>query len=398
MRIIPLREQQLTQVRLSRAELQRLTGCPYVSVGVSDPAQQFYDVRAGSTVGTLVWPDLAVLIRPKVAIINVFLLLGFRPRLAKWDSQTFDYASGPDLLSAMARFLDAEVRDGLRYGISRGYIERSEQLNTLRGRIAIGRQVRRHQTMSMPLECDFVEYTEDIPLNRAIKAALHEVRVVAALDQSVALSLCRAEGAFSDVESVDYAGGNAPAVQFTRLNQRWAAAFRLAEMILRAESLRDESGRVRGIAFTVDMNVLFEKFVEEIVKQEANRAGLVCEPQAHVKLTQQIPMRPDLVIGRAGTTVAVGDAKYIELEPDGWRHANLYQLLAYCTALRLRRGLLIYAGPRQAQTYEVTAAGIELEVVGIDLNQRPSDVVAGTRAAAQRLISQAESPGTQAAS
>ncbi len=72
MRIIPLREQQPTQVKLSRAELERLAASPYLSVGVSDPAQDLYDVRAGSTVGTLVWPELAVLIRPKVAIVNVF--------------------------------------------------------------------------------------------------------------------------------------------------------------------------------------------------------------------------------------------------------------------------------------------------------------------------------------
>jgi 5-methylcytosine-specific restriction enzyme subunit McrC len=169
-------------------------------------------------------------------------------------------------------------------------------------------------------------------------------------------------------------------------------------MILRQEALRDETGSTLGTCFTVDMNVLFEKFIEEIVREEAIRAGLDVRPQAHIQLTNRIAMRPDLVLRTGHRVVAVGDAKYVELEPAGWPHANLYQLLAYCVALRLPRGLLIYATPRALELHRVTRAGVDLEIVGIDMSSRPGPLVQQARRAARRLIEHALSEGQALAS
>lgn len=41
-------------------------------------------------------------------------------------------------------------------------------------------------------------------------------------------------------------------------------------------------------------------------------------------------------------TVLLADGKYKRLEPDQFRHHDVYQLLAYCTAIDVARGLLIY--------------------------------------------------------
>lgn len=49
-----------------------------------------------------------------------------------------------------------------------------------------------------------------------------------------------------------------------------------------------------------------------------------------------------IVSERAGTgalTVLVADCKYKRLEPDQFRHHDVYQLLAYCTASNVQRGL-----------------------------------------------------------
>lgn len=44
-----------------------------------------------------------------------------------------------------------------------------------------------------------------------------------------------------------------------------------------------------------------------------------------------------------GTPRAVADAKYKAEKPTGFPDADLYQMLAFCTALCLRDGHLIYA-------------------------------------------------------
>jgi hypothetical protein len=94
------------------------------------------------------------------------------------------------------------------------------------------------------------------------------------------------------------------------LNEHWRAAGELARIILNQDSLRDETGGVMGMAFTVDVNELFERFVERIVDREARSAGLQPVPQATRQLSTNVSMRPDLVLQSAGSDLAVGDAKY----------------------------------------------------------------------------------------
>jgi hypothetical protein len=57
----------------------------------------------------------------------------------------------------------------------------------------------------------------------------------------------------------------------------------------------------------------------------------------------RVRVLPDIVWKTGGTAVAVADAKYKAEKPAGYPNADLYQLLAYCTALGLRCGHLIYA-------------------------------------------------------
>jgi hypothetical protein len=93
-------------------------------------------------VGTLAWPDLQVLIRPMVALENVFFPLGFRGALAQWRQDPFLYEREQYLLQALAWAFDSEVRRALHYGVSRDYLTRDEALTAARGRIDGGRQVR----------------------------------------------------------------------------------------------------------------------------------------------------------------------------------------------------------------------------------------------------------------
>ena len=112
--------------------------------------------------------------------------------------------------------------------------------------------------------------------------------------------------------------------------------------------------------------------------------------------TQTAGMQPDLVLRRAGRDVAVADAKY-KLPEHGLPVDDLYQLLAYCVALNLSSGLLVYAGARALERQRVERHQIHLERVGIDLTAEPAVILQEARAAALRAISAADTLGTCAA-
>ncbi len=389
MRTIILREYQSSQERLTRSEVEQLL--PVRNLVSLTPlwGEEMYELRAGSIVGTVVLPSLRLLIRPKVSLENMFFLLGFRSGITRWGEEQFPYEQDPDLFKAVAWVFESEVRRALAQGMVRGYQPRSETLTTLRGRIDLAGQLRVRQGRPFPLECRFEDYTEDTELNQVIKAAHRRLLQVPQLDARLVSKLRHRYRAFDTVADIEYALTSVPKLIFTRLNRHWEVAGRLARLILYQQSLRDREGAVVGTTFTVDMNELFERFVEKIVREEAQRAGLELVAQAERHLTKDITIRPDLVLRGAGRDAAVADAKYKELTPGRWPHADLYQLLAYCVSLGLANGLLIYASKHPFESHLVKHVGVALHVVGIEMTRSPRDLEMRARKVAGHLIQQA---------
>lgn len=391
MRTIRLREHLPTRETLTESELRSLLGMGSLIAVTQVPGEdRTYELRPGSKVGTLVFEDVRVLIQPKVDLRNLFFLLGFADGLIRWDPAVFPYEQEPDLLEAVGWAFEAEVGRSLRQGLVRGYVPREEALTTIRGRIDLAAQQRRRQTRRLPLECRYDDYTEDIELNQLVKAAHWKLRRFPGLNRELAKRLLYRHRSFADVSDVEYSPLVVPAPTFDRLTQHWEGAGRLAELILRHETLLDREGAALASSFIVDMNILFERFITRVAADEAERAGWELLPQAQRWLAPGIPMKPDFLLHRDGLDYGVGDAKYKELEMRDWPRADLYQLLAYCSALGLARGLLIYADYRAPEEHVVHNAGIGLEVIGIDMSTPPDELTRQARRAAGRLIEQAE--------
>src|ERR1039457_4770631 len=118
------------------------------------------------------------------------------------------------------------------------------------------------------------------------------------------------------------------------------------KLVLRATSVEHESGTVAVNGFLLDMPRLFEDFVTVALREalESAYGGRVDDQdQNHFDEAGQVRLRPDIVWKVRGSAVAVIDAKYKAEKPAGYPNADLYQLLAYCTVLGLRRGHLVYA-------------------------------------------------------
>ena len=96
-------------------------------------------------------------------------------------------------------------------------------------------------------------------------------------------------------------------------------------------------------------------------------------------------MYPDLVWypGSGGPGLVV-DAKY---KVDAVPNADVYQLLAYCTALGLSEGHLVYArGAGEARVYEVRGAGVRIVAHAVDLGLEPEGLRRQVEGLADALI------------
>ena len=105
-------------------------------------------------------------------------------------------------------------------------------------------------------------------------------------------------------------------------------------------------------------------------------------------------MKPDLSWWSVGAAkngsrpLFVGDAKYKKTDPQGFEHADIYQMLAYCTAADLPSGLLIYAaGEDKPGAYKIKHTGkpITIEVASLDLRGTPEAILDEVRRLAGRV-------------
>ena len=161
-----------------------------------------------------------------------------------------------------------------------------------------------------------------------------------------------------------------------------------------------ERGEIRASGFLMDMNVVFQEFVTTALTEQLRDApGLLRsgkelrgDRQVFLDADRRIRLEPDLTWWQDGICTFVGDAKYKNLTGRSIQNADLYQLLAYTTALNLPGGTLIYArNEAEPRTYEVRHAGKRLEVVALDISRPLEEVLEQVRDIACRLKSLGES-------
>ena len=164
----------------------------------------------------------------------------------------------------------------------------------------------------------------------------------------------------------------------------------LSRLILRHGAFESGRGEVRASGFLMDMNVVFQEFVTQALREalgvnpstfgERYIDSLDCRGRIHLK--------PDLAWRYGSRYVFVGDAKYKRIDHERVPNADLYQLLAYATAANLPGGLLIYAKDEdvtESRTYHVRHAGKRLEVASLDLSGTLDDVLARVNELAKQV-------------
>lgn len=170
------------------------------------------------------------------------------------------------------------------------------------------------------------------------------------------------------------------------MNARYQHALRLAELVLRGASVEHRPGDVAVSGFLFDMAKVFEDFVTIALREALAAKGGHCVLQAGHHLDERGTIRviPDLVrYADDGTPLAVADAKYKAEKPEGFPDADLYQMLAYCTALDLPEGHLVYA---KGNAPRLRHARITIHQHTLELDQPPAGLLAEVRGLAERLV------------
>ena len=374
---------------LDSAQLRALRDA-HIEVTPSADEDGVFILKPSSYVGAVNVGDLAVVVRPKIPMDRVMFLIAYAMDPKNWRRDSFDLTPDDDVLESIAFAFAHHTRRAIHRGLLHGYRREEDALTTVRGRIRFGDQIGRRFGVPLPIEVAFDEFTEDIEENRLLKTAIHRLGYTFIRSPAARREVRRLRPAFTTVGLGSYRRGAPPEVRYTRLNEHYRPAVELARLIIEDSSLELFHGDVEGAAFLIDMNKVFERFLYVALGEALGLSERQWKGQARLDLDEgeRIKMYPDLSWWDGSRPLFVGDAKYKKLEPQGFRHADIYQMLAYCTAADLPSGLLIYAaGEDEPRSYRIKHAGKTIEVASLDLTGSPEAILAEVRQLADRVRS-----------
>ena len=398
MRRLELREHQsyAENVPLDKEQLRGLTGCgAHIQVLPSLNEEGGYVLRPSSYVGAVNIGDLAIVIRPKIPIDRVMFLIAYSTDPKHWRRNAVELARDDGILEAIIFAFTHHTRQAIHRGLLRGYRGEDDALNTVRGRIRFGDQIQRRFDIPLPVEVAFDEFTEDIEKNRLLKSAIDRLGHTFIRSEAARQEVRRLRPSFAGVGIGSYRRGTLPEVRYTRLDEHYRPAVELARLILENSSLELQGGKIAGAAFFLDMNKVFERFLYVALGealglpdgQWRHEAGLTLDEGGHVGMKPDFSWWPSGgTDGNGSRPLFVGDAKYKRTDGEGFEHADIYQMLAYCTAADLPSGMLVYAaGEGELGTHKVKYAGKTIEVTSLDLEGTPEAILGDVGRLAQRV-------------
>ena len=368
-------------LRLTAWQRDRLAELPLkLTIEPAPGASDAYLLTPGSTVGALNIGDLSVSIQPKLPIGRVLYLASYAMGAVKFRDERFDFRAQPTLVEALVPALTRAARRAFARGLLHGYRTEEEALQTVRGRIRVADQLRRRFDIPLPVEVRYDDFTDDVLANRLVKAAAHRLGKLRIRSAKSRLDLGWIAATLDNVSLVEFPQGAVPEVKFDRLNEHYREVVNLARLILRHTAIEPAHGAVRANGFLMDMNVVFQEFVTRALREELKLSERTFPsdkrlPRLHLDENRQVRLKPDLSWWNGPTCTFVGDAKYKRTASKRVPNADLYQLLAYTTALDLPGGLLIYAeGEAKDVVHRVRHAGKQLEVATLNLAGSVSDL------------------------
>jgi len=346
-------------------------------------------VQAQQFVGTLGGEGWAIDILPKVdqedgvARANLMQMLAVAGLVPTLDGGFA--ALGPNVPTLLDTFLLAYVEHlgrEWRRGRIANYRRRADNRPALRGKLQFAEHLRQNLLRPERFHTSADEFLQDVPLSRLLKAGLRICQRHAVSDV-VRRAAAELLPEFEWVTDSGFAGKDLERIQVDRQTARFGPVVKLAKLLV-AGSVPDRPGQGLTYSFVFDMNVVFERYIGQMLRrtvcppehtadlQASGRSLLVREGRDRFRL------RPDIAIREGKKLVCLIDTKWKQLDPhkphEGVSQADMYQMYAYgkeydCPLVILlyprSNGMVPHVASYQHRSAEEDAPRIEVRTVDV---------------------------------
>jgi 5-methylcytosine-specific restriction enzyme subunit McrC len=318
-------------------------------------------------------------IRPRVPTSNILYMLGVAYRFpAPFFVHLEKFQALDEVIEPVAEHFADLVDERIVGGLFRAYVDTDDNLRALRGRIDFPRDLATNSILRDRIYCRYSELTWDIPHNQIIRYVAYLLSGWPFRRRHLAQRLSVIFNRLEEVALRPFTALDAESFTYNRLNEPYRRLHHLCALFLDSSSLSEAAGGSEFRTFLLDMNALFEQFITQALLDRVRGPwSLIPQSRHFLDAEDRIHLRPDIVLRHRGRMGAVADCKYKRIAGQSeFINHDYYQVLAYCTALGVRRGALIYPKHEVAlgDTIQVRGSDVAIERLTIDLSGTPSDL------------------------
>ncbi|MCG8329891.1 MAG: McrC family protein [Chitinophagales bacterium] len=243
-------------------------------------------------------------------------------------------------------FLD-ETEWLVRQGLLKEYYREQGDLNTLKGRLLHGHQLRKNTVHKERFYTEYETYNYDHLLNRILYAVL-KLTTHCPLDQVLLAKARRLLQQFPPVSPPDIKNMELDSLMFSRKTAPYRTAVEAGLLLLKNYHPALAAGSHNVLALLFDMNLLFEEYIYR-------RLFRLQTPSIKVYRQMSRPfwgrryLRPDIVLEINGIRYIIDTKWKIPSGSQPGMH-DLRQVFTYIRQFKAKRGILLYPGFSKNET------------------------------------------------
>lgn len=328
-------------------------------------------------------------------IHNIYYMLSYA--FEELKKNNYEYIAREEferIQDLFAEILYKGVSAQLKRGLHREYVNRTEDLSILRGRLDIRGTIDNQLRCRNMLRCEYDNLSENNLFNRILKATLSLLCRERSVSPVRRAKLKQLMPFFLEVDEIDIRNIRWNSFVYQRNNQVYRMLKNICYFIIDGMLMTTETGKYRMATFSDEhMCRLFERFVLEYYRVHHRElspnpdriAWNICPEEA--TMIDFLPaMRSDIVLHRGDQTLVI-DTKYYShamqrhFDKPTIHSANMYQIFTYVKNFDVEdtgkvSGLLLYAKTDEDITPDLSASfgKNRIRVKTLDLNQKFSGI------------------------
>lgn len=318
-----------------------------------------------------------------IRIQNIYHMLAYAFQILREQGYAScgmeEFENTADLLSAiLAKGVSVQIKRGL----GRIYIEQTEPLSCLRGKIDVTESIKQQTIIKQQLICTYDEFSVDSYMNRILKTTM-ELLLRNDIPKSRKKELRNLLLYFKDVGTLDVHSINWN-FRFNRNNQSYQMLMSICYLVIKGLLQTTADGTVKLMQFLDEQRMcrLYEKFILEYyrkhypqIKTAASQIGWALDDGISAMLPT---MQSDIMLTFSNKTLII-DAKYYghtmqtQYDVHTLHSNNLYQIFTYvknkAAAGGEVSGMLLYARTDEAiqpdNTYMMSGNRISVKTLNL---------------------------------